>query len=74
VQRENLLRRIDVQNIQRAFGLRAAEKHADDMLSIEAWLNSMELREQQEGIGSPFFCYNPLTSENGIFTLGKQGF
>lgn len=78
MERQHLLTRLDLRNIERASGLRVAEKHREDMVSVATWVAEQELMGQNaddddnESMQSPFFCYNPLTTENGTFTLGNE--
>lgn len=69
--RQNLITRMDIHNLQRVYGLRKAEKHTHDMLSVAAWIKEHESQSESEQ-SSPFFCYQPLTSDDSDFVLGKD--
>lgn len=61
--RAQMLKKSDVYNIQRACGLRKAEKHGQDMTSVGMWV--------EENDGDAFFCFHPLNKDNDRFILGK---
>lgn len=62
--RGQMLKKSDIFNIQRACGLRRAEKHQEDMISVAMWVEESE--------GDEFFCFHPLSQDNQNFILGKR--
>lgn len=59
-----MLKKSDIYNIQRACGLRRAEKHQDDTTSVAMWVEENEAKD--------FFCFHPLSQDNENFILGKD--
>lgn len=64
IDRGQMLKKSDIFNIQRQYGLRKAEKDDNDMTSVGMWV--------EENDGNVFFCFHPLMEENVIFILGKK--
>ena len=50
----HLTTRKDIANIQRAYGLRVAQRHKDDATSVMTWVHSMQQQKY-----NPFLLYNP---------------
>lgn len=79
MQRQHLITRKDLTNLQKKLGLREFEKSSNDMDSVGVWIEehaSIEHESRRDENGSitpsPFFAFNPLTAENKVFTLGKK--
>lgn len=64
--RDQLLKRSDIFNIERKFGLRKYRKHENDMESVKIWVE-----EGRNSEDNPFFYFYPLKEDNGKFILGK---
>lgn len=72
MQRQHLVTRKDLTNLQKKFGLREFEKSSNDMESVHVWVEEHKTRQETGEITrSPFFCFHPLIVDGGIFTLGN---
>ena len=59
--RIHLATRRDILNVERAYGLRSIEKHQNDALSVDAWVEELKAN----GDGNPILMYKPQSEMNG---------
>lgn len=64
--KSNFVVRDDIRNVAISLGLTLYERHTNDAISVD-----LLVKEASEREDNPFFCYNPQTGSNSVFTLGK---
>ena len=67
-----LATRRDILNVERAYGLRSIEKHQNDALSVDAWVEELKAN----GDGNPLLMYKPQGQifSDTTFNLAKNDF
>lgn len=67
--RQNCMTRDDVRNVITSLGLASDRRDNNDYISVD-----LLVKERENNPVSPFFCYQPQTSDDQTFTLGMTHF